>query len=150
MIHLDVMNQKAVNFSKSVVTTAELHTFFNWAALCTFVWCGLYSNPWMEWCQNVESDWFWTNGLNVSRKHSMKKIAQLPLKVPGPISQNEDFYSNDASSPKKSWFQISVKSVKRFGYKKILCIVQLPILYCLSLIMVTITMITSKRYIFQP
>ncbi len=49
------------------------------------------------------------------------------LKVPGAISQNGDFYSNDASPPKKSWFQISVKSVKRFGYKKRLCILQLPI-----------------------
>ena len=26
----------------------------------------------------------------------------------GPISQNEDIYLNDASSHKKSWFQISV------------------------------------------
>ena len=40
------------------------------------------------------------------------------LKVPGPISQKLDFYSNDASSTKKSWFQILVKSVKLFGYKK--------------------------------
>ncbi len=40
------------------------------------------------------------------------------LKVPGPISQNEDIYSNDVSSPKKSLFQISVKSVKPFGSKK--------------------------------
>ncbi len=38
----------------------------------------------------------------------------FPLKVLGPISQNENFYSNDASSPKKSWFQISFKSVKPF------------------------------------
>ncbi len=29
-------------------------------------------------------------------------------KVPGPISQNGDIESNDASSSKKSWFQISV------------------------------------------
>ncbi len=61
------------------------------------------------------------------------------LKVPGRISQNGDFYSNDASPPKKCWFQISVKSVKWFRYKKRLCILQLPIPYCLSLIMVTIT-----------
>ena len=40
------------------------------------------------------------------------------LKVPGQISQNGDFYSNNASSPKKSWFQISGKSLKPFGYKK--------------------------------
>ena len=48
------------------------------------------------------------------------------LKVPGPISQNGDFYSMDASPPKKSWFEISVKSVQRFGHKK-RCILQLPI-----------------------
>ena len=64
------------------------------------------------------------------------------LKVP--ISQIEDFYSNDASSPKKSWFKISVKSVKPFGHKKRLHILQLPIPYCVSLIMVTIT-----SHIFQ-
>ncbi len=49
--------------------------------------------------------------------------------------------SNDASSPEKSWFQISVKSVKPFGRMKKLRILQLPIPYCatcVSLIMVTI------------
>ncbi len=61
------------------------------------------------------------------------------LKVPGPISQNGNFYSNDASSPKISWFQISFKSVQPFGHKKRLSILQWPILYCVSLIMVTIT-----------
>ncbi len=40
------------------------------------------------------------------------------LKVPGVISQNGDFDSNDASSLNKSWYQISVKSVKLFEYKK--------------------------------
>ena len=50
------------------------------------------------------------------------------LKVPDPISQNVNFYSNDASSPKISWFQISFKSVKPFGHKKRLRILQLPIL----------------------
>ncbi len=59
--------------------------------------------------------------------------------MPGPISQNGDFYSNNASPPKKSWCQISVKSVKRFGYKKRFYILQLPIPYCVRLIMVTIT-----------
>ena len=58
----------------------------------------------------------------------------LCLKVPGQISQTGDFYSNDASSPKKSRFQI--KSVKPFGYRKSL---QLPIPYRLSLMMVTIS-----------
>ena len=61
------------------------------------------------------------------------------LKLPGPIFQNGDFYSNDASSPKKSWFQISVKSVNPSGYKKRLGILQLPIPYCVSIIMDTIT-----------
>ncbi len=61
------------------------------------------------------------------------------LKVPGPIFQNGNFYSNDASSPKISWFQISFKSVKPFGQKKRLRILQLPIPFCVSLIMVTIT-----------
>ncbi len=38
-------------------------------------------------------------------------ILKALLKVPGPISQNGVFYSNDVLPPKKSWFQISVKSV---------------------------------------
>ncbi len=45
-------------------------------------------------------------------------LYNLSLKVPGLISQNGDIYSKDTPSPKKSWFQISVKSVKPFGYKK--------------------------------
>ncbi len=57
---------------------------------------------------------------------------QGQIHVPGPIFQNGDIYSNDASPPKKSCFQISVKTVKRF-------ILQLPIPYCVRLIMVTIT-----------
>ncbi len=61
------------------------------------------------------------------------------LKMPGPISQNDFFYSNDASSPRISWFQISLKSVKPFGHKKRLCILRLPTPYCVSLIMVTIS-----------
>ncbi len=59
--------------------------------------------------------------------------------MPGPISQNGNFYSNDTSSPKISWFQISFKSVNPFGHKKRLRILPLPIPYCVSLIMVTIT-----------
>ncbi len=48
--------------------------------------------------------------------HKMKLLQHKTgyLKVPDPISQNKNFYSNDASSPKKSWFQISVQSVKPF------------------------------------
>ncbi len=40
------------------------------------------------------------------------------LKVHDPIFQNGDFYSNDASLLKKSWFQISVKLVKPFWCMK--------------------------------
>ena len=54
------------------------------------------------------------------------------LKVPGPICQNKDFYSNDASSPNKSWLQISVKSVTPLGHKKRLHILQMPIPYCVN------------------
>ncbi len=53
--------------------------------------------------------------------------------MPGPISQNGDIYSNDASSSKKSGFQISAKSVEPFRYKKSIRILQLPIPYCVSL-----------------
>ena len=42
-------------------------------------------------------------------------MCQGNLKVHGPISQNGVFYSNDATSPKKSWFQISIQSIKQFG-----------------------------------
>ena len=36
---------------------------------------------------------------------SVKRVfTDFSLKVPGPISQNEDIYANIASSPKKSWF----------------------------------------------
>ncbi len=48
----------------------------------------------------------------------MGTVFQANLKMPGPISQNGNFYSTDASSPKISWFQISFKSVKPFGHKK--------------------------------
>ena len=52
-----------------------------------------------------------------NKKHTHKKTKQktnkktkkqslITLNVPGPISQNRDIYSNDTSSPKKSWFQI--------------------------------------------
>ena len=40
-------------------------------------------------------------------------------------------------------FEISVETVKPFAYTKQICILQLPISYCVSLIMVTIT-----RHIF--
>ena len=69
--------------------------------------------------------------------------------MPGPISQNGNISLNDASSPKKYWFQLSIKSAKPFGYKKGLHILKLPMPYCVNLIMVTITshisLITAKR-----
>ncbi len=49
--------------------------------------------------------------------------------MPSPISQNGNFYSNNASSPKISWFQISFKSVKLFGHKNRVSILLLPIIY---------------------
>ncbi len=52
------------------------------------------------------------------------------LKVPDPIYYNGNFYSNDALSPKISWFQISFKSVKPLRHNKRLRILQLPIPYC--------------------
>ena len=75
----------------------------------------------------------------IQENYTCVKHGWLSLKVPGPISQNGDIYSNDASLPKKSWFQISVKSVKPFGRMKRLRILQLPIPYCVNLIMVSIT-----------
>ncbi len=67
------------------------------------------------------------------KQHSNVPMYKGVLKVHGPISQNGDIYSNDASSPKRSWFQISVRSVWKHE------ITYLPIPYCVSLIMVTIT-----------
>ncbi len=51
------------------------------------------------------------------------------LKVYGPISQNGCIYLIDVSSPTKAWFQISVKLVKLFGYKKRLHILDIGIAY---------------------
>ncbi len=68
------------------------------------------------------------------------------LKVHGPISQNGDFYSNDAFSPKKSWFQISVKRLNGLDTRRdYICVLQLPIPYCVSLVMVTV-----ERGYFDP
>ena len=46
------------------------------------------------------------------------------LKVLSPIPQNGVFYLNDATSPKKSWYQISVKTVKPFRNARRLCIIE--------------------------
>ena len=55
------------------------------------------------------------------------KFVSSMLKVCGPLSQNELFYSNDAPSLKKSCYQILVTLVKMFGYMKRLRIFQLPL-----------------------
>ncbi len=81
----------------------------------------------------------------------------LKLKVPGPISQNEDFCSNDVSSPNK--FQLNW--LNRLDTRKdyVFCNNR-PILvpnYCVSIIImftiivitITIFIISSKRFIFQ-
>ena len=66
------------------------------------------------------------------------------LKVHCPIFQNIKFsVSFEESSLKRCKFKISVETVKPFGCTKQICILQLPVPYCVSLIMVTIT-----RYIF--
>ncbi len=72
------------------------------------------------------------NICNTTSKFSLN-ITRL-LKMPGPISQNGNFYSNDASSPKITWFQKLLKSVKPFGHKKRLRILQLPTIipHCVS------------------
>ncbi len=67
----------------------------------------------------------------------MDKAVDHKLTPICPISQNGDFYSNGASSPKKFWFKVSVKAVKPFEYMKRFCILQQPIPYCVSLIMVS-------------
>ena len=88
--------------------------------------------------QMVYSNNYWTNQkeckkkiiFDVNMQHFQNDINFttnehfIMLMVHGLISQNASFcYSNnDASSPKISWFQISVKSVKLFEYKKGLCI----------------------------
>ena len=61
------------------------------------------------------------------------------LKVHCLILRIELSYSNDIPSPNKSCFHISFKSVKSFGYEKRLHMLQSPILYCVSLTMVTMT-----------
>ncbi len=66
-------------------------------------------------------------------------VNNLILKVPGPISHTGDLYSNDASSLKKSWFKFQLNRFNRLDTRRDDIILQLPISYCVSLIMVTIT-----------
>ena len=103
--------------------------------ICNFSYCIIFS-------KSVLNDNLWSTEENEVSKCKWKRSLNVRvLRVPGPISQNENIYSNDASSPKKFWFQIWVKSFKLFGNKKRLLILQLPNAYTLlcSIIMVTIT-----------
>ena len=52
-------------------------------------------------------------------------------------------FSFEESSLQRCKFQISVETVKLFGFTKQFCILQLPISYRVSLLMVTMT-----RYVF--
>ena len=61
------------------------------------------------------------------------------LKVPSPIIQNWGFICMVRIFTPHMWIWISVKSVKSFGCTKQFSKLQPPILYCASLIMVTIT-----------
>ncbi len=77
------------------------------------------------------SCWFRGKEKNLMRLLMTKMpILISQITMPGPISQNGNFYSNDASSI--YWLQISFKSVKPFGHKKWLRILQLPIPYCVK------------------
>ena len=79
----------------------------------------------------------WPNFTIMHHLHGL--INCVSLKVHGPIFQNSFCISFKGSSHQRCKFQISVKSVKPFGCWKQFCILQLPISYCVSLIMVTIT-----------
>ena len=58
------------------------------------------------------------------------------FKMHGAISRNRVFYLKNVSLPQRSWLQISIKLVKLVECMKRL---QLPIPYCVNLIVVTIT-----------
>ncbi len=54
---------------------------------------------------------------SVNRVGLYRKTLVSNLKMHGPVSQNEVFNSDDASSPEKSGFQISVKPVNGIIYE---------------------------------
>ena len=62
-----------------------------------------------------------------------------PLKCSQPYFQNKVSVSFENSSLERWKCKISVKTVKPFGCTKQFCILQLPISYCVSLIMISIT-----------
>ena len=61
------------------------------------------------------------------------------LKVHGPIFQNSVSVSLEELSLQSCKFKIWVETVKLFDCTKQVCVLQLPISYCVTLIMVTIT-----------
>ncbi len=66
---------------------------------------------------------------------SVYKIDCDPSKVPGSISQNEDFNSNDASSPTKSWFKFQLNRLNCLDARRDYIFLQLPVpYYCVSLL----------------
>ena len=68
----------------------------------------------------------------------------MTSKVHGPVFQNYFFVSFEESSFQRRKFQISVETVIPFGCTKQFCILQSPISYCVSLII----MVTITRHIF--
>ena len=60
----------------------------------------------------------------------------MHLEVHGHIFQN---LASEESSLQRCKFKVSVETVKPFGCMEQFCTLQLPISYCVSLIMVTIT-----------
>ena len=78
---------------------------------------------------------FLYSNVNFSTVSANYPVIQITLKVPGPISQNEDIYSNDASSPKKSFFKFQSNWLNCLEARRD----TIAYMYYISLIMVTIT-----------
>ena len=73
-------------------------------------------------------------------QHFQGPFGPLVLKVHGAIFFKIEFaVSFEELSLQRCKFRISVEMVKLFGRTKQFCILQLPISYCVSLIMVNIT-----------
>ena len=85
-----------------------------------------------------------TSVKNVLHAQLINEWNVFMLKVHGPIFQNLLFCFIWESSLQRFKFKISIETVKPFGCTKQVCLLQLPITYCVSLIMVTIT-----RHIFN-